>query len=179
MPIINYTKANIEANIEAVKQSEKITKAKLSILSRELLAYVYETNDVAMVTRLIKVLTPVNRKVACLYFPAFMGWAFNEQDLTFGKKLKAKVFAKKLAETELWLDEDTNDIWLWADNEIDLKVKPKDYAGKITQLVTKALQDDVDGLSPKEILFAVLNSDELTLADLMQSIDEVKGAEAA
>ena len=59
------------------------------------------------------------------------------------------------------------------------KVKPKNYAGKITQLVTKALQDDAEGLTPKEILFAVLNSEELTLADLMQSLDEVKGVEAA
>ena len=174
MPLIKYNKATIESNIEAVKASEKITKAKLSVLSRDLLAYVYDTNDVAMVTRLLKVLTPVNKRVACLYFPTFLGWSFNDKELTFGKKLKSKVFDKKLEATTAWLEDEANDIWLWSDNEIELKAKPKDYANKLTQLVTKALLDEEEGISAKDVLYAILNSDAITLGDLMEPLKELK-----
>lgn len=172
--IIQFDKATIEANIVKVAASEHVTKSVLSVLSRELLAYVYETNDVAMVTRLINVLTPVNKKVACLYFPAFLGWSFNGEELTFGKKLKDKAYAKKYDAACEFLQDDDNNIWVWADKEIVMQTKPKDYACKITQLVTKALKDEAEGLDAKEILFAILASDQITLGELLAPVDEIK-----
>lgn len=184
MPVIKikFNKEQIEANIVKVAQAEKVTKAVLSVLSRELLAYVYETNDVSMVTRLLQVLTPVNKRVACLYFPHFLGWSFNEKDNTFGKQLKDKVFNKKLDAANVFLQDEANDIWTYAESEIVLQAKPKDYAAKITQLVTKALKDENEGITAKELLFAILASDEITLADVLaplQDIKEVVAKEAA
>jgi len=171
--IIQFDKATIEANIVKVAQAEKVTKATLSVLSRELLAYVYETNDVAMVSRLLHVLTPVNKRVAMLYFPAFLGWSFNEKELTFGKKLKEKVHTKKYDSACVFLQDEANDIWVWAENEVVLQAKPKDYAGKITQLVTKALKDEAEGITMKELLFAIVASDEVSLGDLMAPLGEL------
>jgi len=182
MPIIEFNKEAIEAKIVTVAASEKITKKALSELSRELLAYVYETSDVAMVTRLIKVLTPVNKKVAAIYFPNFLGWSFNEKELTFGKKAKEKVFDKKLEATTAFLEDEANDIWKFAEDEIVLQAKPKDYAAKLTQLVTKAMKDENEGLTMKELLFAIVASEEVSLGDLMQPLGElveVKEEEAA
>ena len=172
--IIQFDKATIEANIVKVAASERVTKSVLAVLSRELLAYVYETNDVAMVSRLIHVLTPINKKVACLYFPAFLGWSFNEKELTFGKKLKDKAYTKKYDDACDFLQVDDNNIWVWADKEVVLQTKPKDYASKITQLVTKALKDEQEGLDAKEILFAILASDQITLGELMSPADAIK-----
>ena len=174
MPIIEFKKSVIETNISRVAKAERITKALLSSLSRDLIAYVYETADVAMVNRLIQVLTPVNKKVAALYFPAMLGWSFDEATSTFGGKLKDKVFGKRYDAAVEFLSVDTNNIWVWADNEIVIAAKPKDYAKKITELVTKALKDEEQGIDAKELLFALLASDELTLGDLMAPLNEMK-----
>jgi hypothetical protein len=172
MPIIEFNKETIESNIVLVAAAEKVTKAALRTLSRELIAYVYETDDIAMVNRLLQVLTPVNKRVACLYFPTFIAWAFNEKTCAFGKQSKAKAFNKKYEAACDWLKAESNDIWLWADNEIQMQVKPKNYGAKLTQLVTKALKDEDEGLTAKEILYAILASEEISLADIMAPLNE-------
>lgn len=176
MPIIQFNKDRIEQDINTLAKSERITKAKLSVLSRTVLAYVYETNDVAMVTRLLNVLTPVNKRVAAMYFPHFLGWSYNEENFTFGKKAKEKMHSKKFDLTVEWLEDEANDIWVWADNNVQMQVKPKDYAKKLTQLVTKALKDEDEGIDAKDVLYAILASDELSLQDLMQPLNDIKEA---
>lgn len=176
MSIIEFNKEQIEADIEVVAKSERITKAALSVLSRTLIAYVYETKDIAMATRLLNVLTPVNKRVAALYFPHFLGWSFNEKDCNFGKQLKDKVFGKKYDAACEWLADEDNNIWVYAENEVVLQAKPKNYAAKITQLVTKALKDEEQGIDMKELLFAIMASEEVTLGDLMAPLAEIQDA---
>jgi transcriptional/translational regulatory protein YebC/TACO1 len=176
MPIINFDKARIESGIVTLAKTERITKKVLSELSRTLVAYVYETGDVSLVNRTIQVLTPVNKRVACLYFPTYIGWSFDEKTCMFGKKAKDKTYNKKLELATAYLEDEGNDIWRYAEDEIQLQAKPKNYGAKLTQLVTKALTDEDEGLSAKEVLFAILASEELTLADLMQPLAEIKEA---
>jgi len=178
MPIIDYKKSTIEADINEVHGTERITKAKLLVLSRTVLAYVYDTNDVAMATRLIVGLTPANKRVAMEYFPHYLGWAFNADDCTFGKKAKDKVYNKKLEATKEWLKDEGNNIWVFeAGMHNPPPKKAKEYAKKLTALATKALKDENEGISPKELLFALLASDELTLGDLMQPVNELEEVE--
>ena len=58
--------ATINTKIEALAQAEKVTKAVLSELSRELLDYVLVdgTHDIAAVNRTLAVLTPMNKQTA-------------------------------------------------------------------------------------------------------------------
>ena len=82
--------ATIVADIEAVKTAETTTYAKMRELSRNLLLYVPESDDIAGVNRLIGVLTPANRKVAVLFFQHFLPWVVEETPdgvfSRFGKK---------------------------------------------------------------------------------------------
>ena len=173
MPIIEFKKSVIESNINAVARAERVTKARLSSLSRELIAYVYETNDVAMVDRLLAVLTPANKRVAVAYFPNFLGWAFNVDTCTFGKKAKDKMYSKKLEDATEWLKGEANDIWVFeAGLHNPPPKKAKEYAKKITALATKALKDEKEGITAKELLFALLASEELSLGDLMQPLKD-------
>jgi hypothetical protein len=170
---LDYSKERIEMNITKIAACEKVTKATLSILSRDLLAYVYETNDIAMVNRLLKVLSPVNKRVAEEYFPKYLGWTFNKKELTFGTKAKDKAHTAKYELTCAWLGDITNDIWVFAKQEIVFAVAPKKYASKITQLVTRALKDAEEGISVKDIMYAIMASELVTLNDILAPLAEI------
>jgi hypothetical protein len=172
--MIKFNKVTIEADIATVTGNEKVTKAVLRTLSRELLAYVYETKDTGMVERLIAGLTPMNKRVAVAYFPSFLGWSFDADKGTFGKKIKDGSYAKKLAKTEEWLEDEANDIWKFdADSLAPPVAKAKAYAEKITKLINKALKDEEQGITKAELRYAILASDDVTLADMMVALDDV------
>ena len=165
------TISQINAKIEILAQAEKITKKQLSELSRDLLVYVYDSNDVDAINRTIAVLTPMNKRTAALYFPTFVAWAFDETTNTFGKKKKAKVATKIEADATAFLTDETNDIWKWAIENINMEVKPKNYAGKITKLVAASLNDETDeGLELTDLVKAILASEAVSLNELVSAM---------
>ena len=98
--------ADIYGLIDEIAAAEKITRKKLSILSRDILLYVMESHDIDSVNRLLGVLTPMNKRAAILYFGHFLPWTQekDKQDVfqRFGKMVKGerKVKAKADAITE-------------------------------------------------------------------------------
>jgi hypothetical protein len=157
----------INTKITALGNAEKVTKAVLAELSRELLDYVMidGTHDIAAVNRTIGVLTPVNRKVAIEFFGAFTSHKFNEGTQAFGGKDRKKHDAV-LAECTEFLADETNNIWTWADKNIDVTPKPKDYFNKLAKLVEKALSDESEGILAVDVVNAILAAgiEESTLA---------------
>lgn len=141
----------VYAAFEEVKNAEKVTKAKLRELSRDLLVYVPESDDIDIVNRLIGVLTPVNRRVSILYFAHFLPWE-QEKDadgnfLRFGKRMKGEKKLKRKQEAiTAWLADDANDIWTWSDDNVE--VKKKDFMATVSKAIEKALKGDEKSDTP-------------------------------
>lgn len=176
--------------ISAVKAAEKVTKESLSSLSRDLLSYMLESNDVRPVNRLLGkdgeqwILTPINWRIAVQYFHHFLPWTSNYADevkdyavkgkgsrvaLRFKSKTKnQKSFDKKMGEIHAWLEIEANDIWVWSNNAT-IEAKPVDYAKNITNAVHKAL--DKGGMSTLEVMKAVLAAEEISPDALMKAIE--------
>lgn len=177
MTNLNNRQAHINGLIDEVAASEKITKVKLALISRDILSYVMDSDDIASVNRLIGVLTPVNKRVAILYFQAMLPWDVERNTegafQRFGKKTKADKKIKKAQETiDAFLSDPENDIWLWASTNVEVEPKKKDFSGMIQRIVKQALVGDeksgTDALDPMAIIAAVfaggVNLDDVLLA---------------
>lgn len=134
---------NINANIEKLAASEKVTKAVLSELSRSLLDYVAieGTWDIAAVNRTINVCTPMNRKTAILFFNALLPNKFDENTQAFGG-LDKKRKDKQVEAIRQFLSVEANDIWSWAEQNVKVEAKDPDYLGKIKKAIQKAVESD-------------------------------------
>lgn len=139
--------------IDAVGNSERITKQALTELSRTILEYVVVNDgvegnnkgseDSQVVNRLLAALTPVNKKVGMSFFRHFLAFHFDEEGMKFGSKNK-KQWDKKEELVKEFLGEPHNNIWTWADRNIEIIPKPMDdkklnaAIGQIVKKATKA-----------------------------------------
>ncbi|MAQ19377.1 MAG: hypothetical protein CMN30_31830 [Sandaracinus sp.] len=182
-------KGHIYGLIDEIAAAEKITRKKLSILSRDILLYVMESHDIDSVNRLLGVLTPMNKRAAILYFGHFLPWTQekDKQDVfqRFGKMVKGerKVKAKADAITE-WLSDPENNIWLWVEDNVKVD-KKKDFAAGVKRAIKQALEGDEktesEPLTPSQILEAVFESgiglEDMLLA-CMEREEKMKESEA-
>ena len=151
---------SINAKINKVAKSERVTKVTLGELSRDILDYIYVSHvegvdpseDISPINRLLAVLTPMNMQVAVLFFKNFVSWKFDNDACKFTKKNK-KTFADKLLTVKLFLDNEDNTIWTWAAANIKIEPKPVDWAKRLTKDIANALDD---GLTFQDIM-AILN----------------------
>lgn len=179
----NITFESLSARIAAIAAAEKITREQLGLLSREVLGYVLESEDVRPINALLGktdegkyVLTLQNRKTAGFYFREFTPFSDNGANIEKGEQIvfikkKAKVWDKFVAKIENWLEVESNDIWKWAAINIQMEVKPKEYASKITKLIEKSLKDEVNGISKIDVMLAVMAAG-IEVDDLLALIKE-------
>ena len=168
----------VYARLEAIAAAEKITRSELGNLSRELLVYVPDTQDIDIVNRLLGVLTPMNRKTAILFFTHFLPWQVeNDADGTFnrfGKMLQGeKKIAKRMDAITEFLKDESNNIWTWADENVQID-KKKDFKGMIAKAIKKALEGDEKSDTPalsKDEVFAAIFDGGITLEDLLVALD--------
>lgn len=181
----------LEDKLASLATAERVTKSMLSELSRDLLALYQQSHDVTLINRLLGlnedgtfVLTPMNWKTAVLYFIDFIpcennydAEANNRVPVVFGKVLGKKQRIKKNEAIADWLGQEFNDIWLWAESNIDLKKKPIDFADRIKQAIVKGMKEDDKGdgrsgggLSVKDVFNVVLDSG-ITATDLLECLD--------
>ena len=160
------TIAQINEKIETLAKSERITKAMLSELSRDLLFYVLgdgqeveATNDIQPVNRCLSVLTPMNKKTASLYFVAHLPFKFNEDNSTFGGMMKPKQVEGMVKNTFESLENLDFDIWLWAAANVKIEVKEIDWTAKLTSDMTKAIEAGLTGDDILKIMQTVLAAD--------------------
>ncbi len=179
--------AQLLAKIEEVTAAERVTKAGLSVLSRELLAHAYEHGDVQLINTLMGTddsgnfrLTPMNWRTAAMYFNNFVAFtsnyekdvqAFatkgrgNRQALVFNKKSKAK-YERLLPTVEAWLAEPTNDIWSWSDENVTMDDKQVDYLKNIANDISKAMDEEKGNHSAVEVLATIIDNTDIDLATL-------------
>lgn len=116
------------ASLALLKDSESITRRELKGLSRSLLEALHGKDgllygDIQYINALLLVLTPVNRKVAIKFFEHFAGFHYDEGLAVFTKKSK-KRGAEAQEEALLFLQDPNNNIWSWAERNIQVEAKP-------------------------------------------------------
>jgi hypothetical protein len=179
--------ASFDKVLETLTQSERVTKATLQSLSRDLLALLHTKNpkqgDIGYINRTIAVLTPVNRKVFIAFGRAFTGFITDAGNTTFLKKSKKHYDDAAIKALE-WLDDPMNNIWSWADREID--IVPKEFTLDAVKKQTENMlkKAEKNNISQAEILGAMFEAgftiDSLLimlekkdkLGDMVQRIDE-------
>lgn len=173
----NNLKAVVYGRLEEIANAEKITRVQLRELSRELLVYVPDTDDIDIVNRLINVLTPMNAKACVLFFGHFLPWEREKDNdgnhVRFGKRMQGdKKVNKRLELIKEFLADENNNIWTWADSNIE--VKQKDFKAMIARTIKKALEgdekSDTDPLTPTQVIDAVFEGG-VTLEQMMEAME--------
>jgi len=169
---INDLKTEIIKSITSVKRSEQNTRKQLSMLSRSLLVYVGQHGqDVELVNRLISALTPMNRHVAGLYFEHFLPYKLEDNGLLKAEKLKKeKTILAKAKDLEAWLEVETNDIWVWADKNVDIKAKAFDLNKVLVSALGKAKKAQSN---PDDFEEVKLHVDQKTILEMLAFFSEV------
>lgn len=86
----------------------------------------------------------------------------------------------KIEASKVWLEDEANTIWAWANDNIE--VKAKDYRATIQKAIKQALSgnDNTEALTVRQVLGAVLDTDGVELSDLVGFMgditEEVEGA---
>ena len=162
-------KETVYARLDAIAAAETITKKELGMMSRELLTYVPESDDIDIVNRLIKVLTPMNARVSILYFTHFLPWQVerdaDDRFVRFGKRAeKEKAIKKKFDAITEFLAQEDNNIWTWAGENIEIEQKTVNLGDDITKAILRAMKgvdtpkQKGEAMSKAEILGVVMQS---------------------
>lgn len=147
--------AAFQASLDMLAQSEVVTKRELMALSRSVLEATHETGDIQFVNKLIAILTPVNKKVAIVFFTHFTGFTFDDALKMFTKKSKKRYDSAHKEYVEFMADPHQN-IWTWADRHIEIQAKEFELS-KVTKFIENALKKALDAkLSQVDVLKAVL-----------------------
>lgn len=169
--------AGFEATIGTLAASEKVTKATLQTMSRDLLAclHIAEDNprvgDIGFINRTIDVLTPVNKKTFIAFCQAFTGYTLDKNGHTFLGKNK-KAYEEKQAEALAWLDDPMNNIWSWADRNIEIVAKEFTMEAVTKSVETMLKKAEKNHFSKAQVLAAMFKGG-LSMDDLVEMLDAV------
>jgi len=173
--------AKINASIETIQNAEKVTKAVLSEVSRLILEYICidtddgkASEDSQVANRLIDVLTPVNRKVAIEFFVKLLPFHVIRSEegefIGFGKKDK-KQWEPKVEKIVEFLADPHQNIWTWADRNIELVAKPMDFA-KLNQAMGQLIKKAEKAKLGHENVVRALLANGISIEDLMLVIKQ-------
>lgn len=144
-----------DGRLKKLANAEKLTRETLRDLSRELLLVTQETEDIGYVNRVVCALTPVNRKVAILFFKEFSGFVWNDEEGKFSRKDKKKYDQIAAIATAQLVDPHFN-LWTWAERNVEIEPKPFDLA-KITTFAASAIKKaEGAGVSKADVMKAFI-----------------------
>lgn len=177
-------KASFIESIDALLQSEQVTKRELQALSRTTLEALHEGDegvkgDIAYINRLIGVLTPVNKKVARLFFREFSGFKFDEVTNTFTVKNK-KTYADAANKAMEFMADPHQNIWTWAERNVEVEKKDFDLEQVKKAFAGWVKKAQKENLTQKDVLRAIFSEGvELeTIVDIMQDAYNVDPEES-
>lgn len=176
---MKITKSAIEKRVNAFIGTERTSKLELSKLSRDLLTYVYDDfaaenkcNDTPMINRLIDGLTPANKRVACQFFPKFLGWDWDKENQKFLKKSKGKVYDKKLAEAKQALEDPDFNMWSWYEAKgVKPEKAPVDHKKKLGNALKAGLNAEGDAKLSISDIATVLFAQGVSMRNLMKAAE--------
>lgn len=173
----------MNGKIKQLAAAEKITKKVFGELSIDLLRYYseYMSNDIAALNRTINVLSPANRRVGVMFFSAFLPWKYDAEKEIFTTKQGDKAVNAKFEACREFLAAGLT-IWDWQEDNVDMEIKPANWSGKISTLITKAMSDtrkvgdnEVDNdekMEAVDILKAVMVGG-VTFPDIIRLVEEL------
>lgn len=172
----NVFEKAFNAAITSLTKAEKITKATLQDLSRTVLEAHHATQDISYINKLVACLSPMNKRVAILYFKEFSGFNFDSDELSFGKKNK-KGYDEAQQKAVEFLEDPNNNIWSWAARNVEVEAKAftvDQMKKNLEQLLKKAADANIEQIDVvRTFMEAGLKMD--TLLALM---DEIAGEPA-
>ena len=179
---IDQFKESFADSINALAQSEAVTKRELLALSRSLLNVLHNgpeglLGDIGYINRLCAILTPVNKKVAREFFIEFSGFLYSDQAAAFVKK-DGRLYEQKKKAANEFLADPHNNIWTWAERNIDVVKKEFDInqaAEFFKKFVKKA---EKNGLSQKDVVKNILGAG-VTLDTLLEIMTSSYGVDPA
>lgn len=159
-----------DASLVILADSEKVSKAQLTNLSRSVLEAHHETEDIGYIKRLVAVLSPMNRKTANLYFAEFSGFQFNLKSEDFGKKDK-KNYEEVKEKAVAFLEDPLNNLWTWAARNIVMEAKEFDEDRMRKAFENTIKKADKEGFTQVQMLKSFISAG-LKIDTLMLLIDE-------
>lgn len=115
--------ASYKKALRRLGAAERVTKEVLRDLSRSVLEAHHATENITYINGLIATLTPMNRKIAILFFKEFSGFRWNNELTAFEKKDK-KVYNFKQELSDKALTDPHFNIWTWAERNVEVEKKP-------------------------------------------------------
>lgn len=157
--------------MDKIASSEAVTKRELRDVSRTVLEAWHATGNVVYANRLLKILSPMNKKTAIVFFKHFSGFHFDEVTGEFDHKSK-KRYETAHADCVKFLADPLNNIWSWAERHIELQQKPFDISS-VEKYMTKAVKQAAGvGLTQVDLLKAVFKAG-IDPACIVQVMDEL------
>lgn len=177
-PLVNPVVFSLEAfnesfdkNLKALGKAEKLTRELVKDMSRDVLNALYVTEDSGKLNQFIAVLSPVNRKVAILFYREFSGFKWDEDEASFGKKDK-KGYDKAKGKGVRELEDPHFNLWTWADKNVDIQKKPLKLAD-VTKFIEKTLKRaGEEGIDQADVIKAILDGG-LEFDTLLKVIDAI------
>ena len=162
------------AALETLAQAETITRRELRNISRDILTAIHCTEDSAFLNRWIKVLTPINKKVMVAFLVHFSGFHYDDKTEMFTKKNKP-YFEKASQLAEEFLSEPHNNVWTWAERNVEVKVKPYDIEALTKQVSNILKKATENGMTQKDVFKAILvgGMSVDTVIDMLEELDVV------
>jgi hypothetical protein len=160
--------------LETLANSEKITKAVLQTLSRDLLELLHTKNpkqgDIGYINRTIAVLTPVNRKVFIEFNKEFTGFILSKAGNVFEKKAK-KHYDDVALKALVWLEDPMNNIWSWADRNVEIVAKEFTLDVVKKNMETMFKKADKSGINRLDVITTILQAG-ITVDELVQAMEK-------
>ncbi len=164
--------------IRALRESERITKDTLRVLSRDLLLQLHVTEnnakcgDISFINEVMSVLTPMNRKTFVLFMQEFTGFFYDEKQECFTKKNKG-IYNDKCKLAMEFLDDPMNNIWSWAERNVKVEKKlfKLDTVTKDIERAMKATNDDGEKLYNKADIIRAVLAGGITIEEMMEVLN--------
>lgn len=151
---LNTFVASFDRNVLRIQRAEKITRALVSDMSRDVLFAVHETGDISYINKLMAVLTPMNKRTFALFGKEFTGFVFDDTTNTFTKKSKKEYDGAKNRSMTALEDPHFN-LWTWSDKNVKLEAAPLDLS-KVTQFIKQTLKRAAkEGIDQSAVIEAV------------------------
>lgn len=157
--------------MEKIASSEAVTKREMRDVSRTVLEAWHATGNVVYANRLLKILSPMNKKTAILFFKRFSGFHFDDVTGEFDHKSK-KRYETAHADCMKFLADPHQNFWTWAERNIEVNHHPFEV-DSVQKYMTKAIKNAAGvGLSHADLLKAVFKAG-IDPACIIQVMDEL------
>lgn len=171
-------KQAMHKRIDDVCKRAKASQNELAKLSRDILSYLYDDfaehngcNDIGAVNRFIDGLRPVDRRVALQFFPKHCGWIWDKHTHTFGKRMKDKVYQKRLDLAKTELENPKFDMYEWYEREGEKPpAKKRDHVKLVGNAIAKGFADEENPLTLVDIV-KILHAGDHDLRKIMKACE--------